>query len=375
MTDNTGIYIHTPFCREKCHYCSFYSVPSKEGDCRIKLYVERLFEEIEQWCSVRNIVKADTVYFGGGTPSLLGVREISRILDFIRKKFILSADCEITLEMNPDHLLEENIKNLVEAGVNRIVLGVQTLNSRMRNKIGRKGKLCTKKDLDLFFSFENIKKSVDIIGGLPSQTWAELSDDIETLSSYQPDHISFYLLTLEEGTPLFYNFKPHSEFDAIQYDLWHKSIGLLKSKGYEHYEMCSFALNGAYSRHNMKYWTFSSYAGFGPGAHSFFDNRRYYNENSLEQYFKKESIVKEDIRTASDAAVEFILTSFRLLMGFNPARFKDVTGHDLPGEIKKGIMQMVDEGLVEVKGSLYRISDKGLDVFDSVVYRITEPLL
>ncbi len=375
MTENTGIYIHTPFCREKCHYCSFYSVPSKEGDYRIKLYKERLLEEIEQWCSVRSTVKADTVYFGGGTPSLLGVREISHILDFIRKKFILSADCEITLEMNPDHLSEENIKILIEAGINRIVLGVQTLNSKMRNKIGRKGKLCTKKDLDLFFSFENIKKSVDIMGGLPSQTWAELSNDIEILSSYQPDHISLYILSLVEGTPLFYSYKPDNEFESIQYDLWHKSISLLESKGYEHYEICSFALNGAYSRHNMKYWTFSPYAGFGPGAHSFFDNRRYYNENSLEQYIKKEPIVKEDIRTSVDAAVEFILTSFRLLKGFDPVRFKDVTGHDLPEEIKNGIMQMIDKGLVETEGSLYRISAKGLDVFDSIVYRITEPLL
>lgn len=375
MTENTGIYIHTPFCREKCHYCSFYSVPAKSDDYRIKLYKERLLEEIEQWCSMRSVVKADTVYFGGGTPSLLGGSEISSILDFIRKKFLLSADCEITLEMNPDHLSEENIKVLTEAGVNRIVLGVQTLNSEMRNKIGRKGKLCTRRDLELFFSFENIKKSVDIIGGLPSQTWEELSDDIEILSSYKPDHISLYLLSLEQGTPLFYSFKPDNEFESMQLDLWHKSINLLKNKGYEHYEMCSFALNGAYSKHNMKYWTFQSYAGFGPGAHSFYNNKRYYNENSLEQYIKKVSIIKEDLRKSSDAAVEFILTSFRLLMGFNPARFKDVTGYDLPGEIKNGLMQMVDEGLVEIKGPLFKISAKGLDVFDSVVYRITEPLL
>lgn len=375
MTENTGIYIHTPFCREKCHYCSFYSVPAKSGDYRIELYKKRLFEEIEQWCSIRNVVKADTVYFGGGTPSLLGGSGISRILDFVRKKFVLSADCEITLEMNPDHLSEDNIKILTEAGVNRIVLGVQTLNSEMRNKIGRKGKLCTRKDLDLFFSYEGLKKSVDIIGGLPSQIWADLSSDIEILSSYKPDHISLYLLSLENGTPLFNSFKPDDEFESMQLDLWHKSISFLKNKGYEHYELSSFALDKAYSKHNMKYWTFHPYAGFGPGAHSFFDNKRYYNENSLEQYIKKGSIMKEDLRSSSDAAVEFILTSLRLLVGFNPARFKDVTGHDLPEEIKERLMQMVAEGFVEQDDSICRITGKGLDVFDSIVYRITEPLL
>lgn len=375
MTDNAGIYIHTPFCREKCHYCSFYSVPVNKDDYRIDLYKTRLLEEIEQWCSTRSVVKADTVYFGGGTPSILGGREIQRILDFIRKKFILSSDCEITIEMNPDHLSEDNLEILTEAGVNRIVLGVQTLNSEMRNRIGRKGKLCTGKDLDLFFSHKCFKKSVDIIGGLPSQTWADLSADIEIISSYKPDHISLYLLSLEKGTPLFYSFKQDDDFESMQLDLWHKSIRLLKNKGYEHYEISSFALNKAYSRHNMKYWTFHPYVGFGPGAHSFFDNRRFYNENSLEQYIKTGPFRKEDMRSSSDAAVEFIMTSLRNLSGFNPARFKEVTGHDLPGEIKKRIMQMADEGFIEIEGSLYRITERGLDVFDSIVYRITEPVL
>jgi oxygen-independent coproporphyrinogen-3 oxidase len=351
-------------------------VPVKPGDNLIPLYAERLIDEINSIVGSRELINADTLYFGGGTPSILGVDNITRIIGHVKKKFRLSDDSEITIEMNPDHLTKENLRSFAAAGINRIVLGVQTLSDEMRNKIGRKGKLCRQADLDLFFTCGDFKRSIDIIGGLPGQRWEDFSDDIEKIIFYRPDHISFYLLSLEKGTPLSKRFNPDDNFENLQLSLWEKGIELLKSKGYEHYEISSFALNRAYSRHNMKYWTFQPYIGFGPGAHSFFENRRYHNRSDLKMYLSgSESLLVEDIRTSSDAAVEFIMTSLRLLSGFRPARFREVTGYNLPEEIIENIVKLKSEGLIAGDGDLYRVTPEALSIFDTIVYRITEPLL
>ena len=228
----------------------------------------------------------------------------------------------------------------------------------------------------MFFGYGNFKRSIDIIGGLPGQNWEDLARDIETITLYRPDHISRYLLSLETGTPPLKRFKPDDNSEALQLSLWEQSIKLLKGKSYEHYEISNFALNGAYSRHNMKYWTFQPYLGFGPGAHSFFENRRFFNSPDLEKYLGgAETVRVEESGTFSGAAVEFVMTSLRLIKGFRPERFREVTGYNLPEEIMENLLKLKSEGLIESDGGLYRVSSEGLPLFDSIVYRITEPLL
>lgn len=377
VTDrNHGIYIHTPFCREKCDYCSFYSVPVKPGDRRIPLYVERLIAEVNNSADKTGIINADTLYFGGGTPSILGVDNIARIINHIKQRFLLSADCEITIEINPDHLTKDNLRGFAAAGVNRIVLGVQTMQVSLRKIIGRKGKLCSTADLDLFFSEGDFSRSIDIMGGLPGQTRHELLEDLEEVTSRRPDHISFYLLSVEEGTPLADRFNPDESFDERQLELWRDGIDFLKERGYIHYEISNFSLPGSESRHNMKYWSFQPYAGFGPGAHSFIEGKRFSNDMSSDEYISRTKFFyKHDDRSDKDVIVEYLMTSLRLLRGFKPEHFKGVTGVSIPGELEIRFKGLQSRGLLDFNNDYIRVTDKGLDVFDSIIYEVTEPFL
>jgi len=373
---NHGIYIHTPFCREKCDYCSFYSIAAKAYDRKIPLYVERLIDEVNSRAERGGILNADTLYFGGGTPSILGADNIARIIYHIKQRFRFSAGCEITMEMNPDHLTKENLRGFAAAGVNRIVLGLQTMQRSLRKTIGRKGKLCSAEDLDLFFSEGDFSRSVDIMGGLPGQSRQELLEDLREVTSHRPDHISFYLLSVEEGTPLAERFQPDESFDEGQLKLWRDGIDYLKERGYAHYEISNFSLPGSESRHNMKYWTFQPYIGFGPGAHSFIEGSRFSNDMSAEEYIKGNQFnYKYDDRSDNDVIVEYLMTSLRLLRGFKPEHFKGVTGISIPGELEIRFKGLQGRGLMELKNDYIRITDTGLDVFDSIIYEVTEPFL
>lgn len=377
MTDkNSGIYIHTPFCREKCDYCSFYSVPVKPGDKTINHFTGRVIDEINNRVKSTGLINADTLYFGGGTPSILGVENISRLTGHIKEKFRLSDDSEITIEMNPDHLTKENLRGFASAGINRIVLGVQTMHPGSGNIIGRKGKLCSAPNLDLFFSEGDFSRSIDIIGGLPGQTREELLADLAEVTSRRPDHISFYLLSVEDGTPLAERFTPDESFDEKQVSLWRHGIDFLKESGYEHYEISNFAFNRAYSRHNMKYWTFQLYTGFGPGAHSFTDEIRFSNIMSADEYLQSgEFRYKYDNRSEKDVIVEYLMTSLRILNGFKPEHFSEITGISIPHELRNRFMRLQDRGLLEYKDDCIKVTDNGLNVFDSIVYEVTEIFL
>jgi len=371
-----GIYIHTPFCREKCDYCSFYSVPLTPDDNLIPLYMERLIDEINSRVNKSEILNADTLYFGGGTPTILGDNNIARIIDHVKKKCRLSDDCEITIEMNPDHLAMDNLRSLADAGVNRIVLGLQTMQGRLRKIIGRKGKLCSAADLDFFFSEAGFSRSIDIIAGLPGQTWQELLVDLEAVSSRRPEHISLYLLSVEHDTPLSDRFKPDEFFEESQVQLWRNAIGYLKSAGYEHYEISSFSLPGRESRHNVKYWTFQPYSGFGPGAHSFAQGSRFSNDMSIDEYTSgKEFYYRYDKRSGSDIIVEYLLTSLRLLRGFKTDHFREITGISLPEELKARVNKMESRGLMKFNDESLRVTDEGIYFFDSIIYELTEPFL
>ncbi len=376
---NNGIYIHIPFCRNKCDYCSFYSIPLNDGDKNsdiVQSYIETLLSEIDFTTEQTGRVKADTIYFGGGTPSILNPSQVEKILNHLSKRFIISSDSEITIEMNPDDLLPEKLDGFTTAGVNRIVLGVQSLDNDMRSAIGRRGKTITDSQFDLFFSSRGYIRCIDFMAGLPGQNEIQLISDLEAIIPYKPEHISLYLLSVDEDTPLGLRFTPDEKFDNLQADLWSVAMDFLVKKGYNHYEISNYALPGFESRHNSKYWDFTPYFGFGSGAHSFVDGKRSSNKLNVRDYIKsKEFQYEVDTQTAENIVVEFLMTSLRRMKGFSAEEFTAVTSIALPETVVDKLNSLRLEGMIEFEGGRYRLSKKGLFFTDSIIYRITEDFL
>jgi len=369
---NNGIYIHIPFCRNKCDYCSFYSIAIND-DVVVESYVEKLLNEIDNISELRGKVSADTVYFGGGTPSILKPGQVEKILKRISERFILSTGSEITLEMNPDDLVADKLKGFTGAGVNRIVLGVQSLDPGMRSAIGRRGKVLTGSGFDLFFNHGDFIRCIDIMAGLPGQTEVQILDDLKIITSYRPEHISLYLLSVDEDTPLGARFYPDEKFDNLQADLWGIAMGFLNDKGYIHYEISNYALPGFESRHNSKYWDFTPYYGFGAGAHSYVDGRRYSNNMQAADYIKcREFLYEYDTQSPDSIIVEFLMTSLRRMKGFSGEEFAAVTGKLMPEVIAAKLDSLKDEGMIEIDNGRYYLSKSGLYLADSIIYRLAE---
>ncbi len=370
-----GIYIHIPFCRNKCDYCSFYSIPIQNSDI-VELYVYKLLQEIDYISGIHGRVDADTIYFGGGTPSILNPGQIAMILERIYRRFTIGSDPEITIEMNPDDLLPEKLHGFTSAGVNRITLGVQSLNTGMRTAIGRRGKYVSKEELDLFFSNGGYTRCIDIMAGLPEQNESQLVDDLVTLTSYKPEHISLYLLSVDDDTPLGARFHPDEAFDNLQADLWGKAMDFLSERGYIHYEISNYALPGFESRHNSKYWDFTPFFGLGSGAHSFAQGKRYSNRLQVADYIKSSEFLYEyDALTPNSTIVEFFMTTLRRMKGFSIEEFHLITGVPFPESVVSNLNSLIQEGMIEITNGRYHLSRKGLYYTDSIIYRLTEQFL
>ncbi len=363
-----------PFCRIKCDYCSFYSVPS---GCGIEdAFVDRLLAEIDSATSNSVIINADTLYFGGGTPSLLRPLQMERIIRHIEKRFVLDKNTEITVEMNPEDLGEQKLAAYSTAGVNRIVLGVQSMNGEMRKNIGRRGCNVTGSDLELFFNHGEFTHCIDIMAGLPGQTWPLLYEDLKVVTGFMPQHISLYLLSVDDGTPLYKRFIPEDGFEESQALLWEGAIDFLTGIGYIHYEISNYALPGFESRHNSKYWDFTPYYGFGPGAHSFVDGKRYSCNMPVEKYLTADDFIYQyDNPPRNGIKVEFIMTALRRMKGFGMDEFIKVTGAAPDKALLERLELLAGEGLLGYSDNKYHLTGKGLLVADAVIYRLTEHLL
>ncbi|HOD15324.1 MAG TPA: radical SAM family heme chaperone HemW [Spirochaetota bacterium] len=374
-----GIYIHIPFCRRKCDYCGFYSVPAGGGAVP-DAFIKKLHDEMRERLSTRVLPAADTVYFGGGTPSLLEPAQVDGMLRLLEGLVAIAPGAEVTMEMNPGDLSREKLEEYARAGVNRSVLGVQTLSPRLHGLIGRSADVCTVKELELFFGVPGFVHCVDLIAGIPSQTADELTRDVESIAGYRPKHISAYLLSIEKKTPLADRISSDAALESEQASCFELLSSLLKRHGYERYEISNYAIPGYESRHNMKYWRFEPYIGFGPGAHSFLDNERYINTMSVGEYVGAGRFMLEhDARTARSAAVEYLMTGLRLLQGISLRALEERLSFRLPGPVMERIGKAAGEGLVIIedgsRGRTIRISERGLILADRVIYNLVEPLL
>lgn len=307
MTKNA--YIHIPFCKSKCNYCSFVSYPKLELK---EKYIDALIREIKEEYNNENL---ETLYFGGGTPSNLGINDFKKILSL----FNFTNGAEITTEINPDGITEEYLKDLKSLGINRISIGTQSFDDEILKLIGRRHKGAQAK-LALLYAknagFQNI--SLDFIYGLPTQDIKGFENDLKKAVELSVQHISLYGLKIDEGCN-FYQNPPKSLPDLDeQADMYLKAIEILEAKGFEHYEISNFSLPKFNSKHNLNYWDNNSYYGFGCAASGYVNEIRYTNETNVEEYIKNPlKKISEHKLSKQEILEEAIFLGFRKMTGIN----------------------------------------------------------
>lgn len=369
-----GLYIHIPFCRTKCLYCDFCSFVSRNDDER-EAYVKALLCEIEARKTGEYLV--DTVYIGGGTPSLLADEQIGRILSCIKENFVVDENVEITLECNPmTHLSDgkEYFSALHELGVNRLSLGVQSAIDSELKLIGRRHSFAEAKKT---FSdaresgFDNI--SIDLMFGIPSQTLDSLKKSLSEFLLLGAEHISIYSLQLEEGTPL-YRMQEKYTFadDDTVADMYAEINATMKKAGYIHYEISNFAKEGKESRHNSKYWRLDEYLGLGLAAHSDFSGKRRENTSDMNKYLAGEWTENEMTIGASERKFEFIMLGLRTKMGISKAEFFTRFGTDFDEKYGKKIENLEKMGYFSQNGENISLSERGFEVSNAILEEILD---
>ena len=323
-----GLYLHIPFCRQKCVYCDFYSLPHREG--RMDEYMDALCMHLKQSALAAANHMVDTVYFGGGTPSYLGAARLIRLLDTIQSCFCVSVSAEITLEANPDSAADtKELSALRHTGFNRISLGMQSACDEELRRIGRVHTAAQITDAVAAIraaGFENL--SLDLIYGLPGQTMARWQENLTAATALAPEHLSCYGLKVEEGTPLFLQ-KDAAALpdDEAQADMYLYTVDYLTQQGYAQYEISNFAKPGRESRHNLKYWQLEEYMGFGPGAHSDFGGVRYAYARNLDAYVQGVHagalrFSEQETLSSEDRAREWLMLGLRTAAGLDPTAFE-----------------------------------------------------
>jgi len=375
----SGIYIHIPFCERKCIYCDFYSV---ENLNLIDRFTESLLKEIEIFSIEADFFNDsifDTIYFGGGTPSLLEPAQIEKILNKLSQSFKISSNPEITLETNPGTVDKRKLLEFKNLGVNRISFGVQSFFDDDLKFLGRihTGEDAFKCVNDSFeVGFENV--SIDLIFGLPGQTVEKWLENLKFAVSLNVPHISAYNLIVERGTPLHELFslgKVEIPEDEIQAQLYERTIDFLENAGYVHYEVSNYAFEGFECRHNLKYWQYENYIGFGPSAHSFWINKRWWNFANLNKYINaldlgKIPVANFEILDEEKMIEEFIYLCLRS-KGINVARFKGKFGFEfVDGDIKDEIEELERAGYINIEDDFIKLTPKGFLLCDEIVLRL-----
>jgi oxygen-independent coproporphyrinogen-3 oxidase len=324
-----GIYVHVPFCRSKCAYCDFYSLPN--ADDRMDGYEKAVIAHLDETAPQASHHEVDSIYFGGGTPTVLGGKRLREILGAIQKKYSVTKDAEITFEANPDSACDwKELRTLRKAGFNRISLGMQSACDEELREIGRIhtfGQVKAAVEAARKAKFGNL--SLDLIYGLPHQTLDRWKANLEAAVGLAPQHLSCYGLKVEEGTPLFAR-KDAAGLpdDEAQAEMYLYTVDCLRHFGYFQYEISNFARNGFASRHNLKYWTLGEYAGFGPGAHSDFGGVRYSYARDLDTYVRGVlegvPMLSENERIPQlDRDTEYLMLGLRTVRGLQPREFEN----------------------------------------------------
>ena len=364
----TGIYIHIPFCASKCPYCDFYSFKADES--KKDSYLKAVLFCLEKW-SEKISDGIDTVYFGGGTPSVFGSERISQIMSFIKENFQLVPDAEITAECNPSSVSAEFFKGIRQSGVNRISMGMQSAVTKERISLGRLSDSLQVRDAVMTAreqGFDNI--SLDIMLGVPYQTTETLDESIDFLLNLDIPHISAYMLKIEEGTPFdkMAESLPLADEDIVAEMYLHTSKRLSEA-GYKHYEISNFAKDGKESRHNNRYWKGEDYIGIGPSAHSFFCGKRFYYERDFDKFIEGAEPVDDGLGGDRE---EYIMLRLRLSEGLDFKEYSEKFGEKVPDE-KINLMKKYEKaGLVFINDKGMRLTPEGFLVSNALIGEMME---
>ena len=365
------LYIHIPFCLKKCTYCDFYSV--SDSKFIIGPYMTALCKELEM--RKEYTAKLGGIYIGGGTPSILKEKDIATIMDKIRSTCRISAAAEITSEANPGTLTESGIKGMLNAGINRISIGVQSLSDKELSLLGRMhdaAEAIAAVTTARKGGFGNI--SLDLIYGIPGQDLISWKRTLEKIVSLHPEHISAYELTPEKNTVLYEQLEKgrlHLPDEDEVAEMYFTAIDILTEAGYKHYEISNFALPNLQCRHNLNYWDRGEYLGIGAGAHSFLNGRRISNICDVRQYIHDVElgalpIAEETLLTRREEIEETLFLGLRKTDGFDieliPA---DITEH-----LKEALDDLSQQGLLDLSGGHIKLTRKGLIICNSVIVRL-----
>lgn len=370
-----GLYIHIPFCRSKCAYCDFYSLAGAEE--RMDDYCRALERHLAEVAPQAECHKADTVYFGGGTPSYLGAERLCRLLGSIRKLYKVDKHAEITLEANPDSATDrKTLKRLRKAGFNRLSLGVQSMDDALLQTIGR---IHTRQQVQEAVAaarkagFKNL--SLDLIYGLPGQTMEGWEKTLSDAVGLHPEHLSCYGLKVEEGTPLWQQRQQLTlPDDDAQADMYLYTVAALEEAGYRQYEISNFAKPGRESRHNLKYWNMEEYAGFGPGAHSDFGGVRYGYVRDLDGYIAGRLVLSESEGESTLARdYEYVMLSLRTAAGIDRRTFENRYCQRFE-PMEELFLQYEGAGLAVRTEGGWRLTPKGFLVSNSIIAALQEAL-
>jgi oxygen-independent coproporphyrinogen-3 oxidase len=370
---NAGIYIHIPFCRSRCSYCDFATGMYESN--LAERYVNALIREIRAWAEVERPLAADTIYFGGGTPSLLTPTQIAQLLEGVRDRFDVLEGAEVTIELNPGDggtsasAKQETLREFRRLGINRVSFGAQTFDDRELLQLGR-----THDSADIASTFQQLRDAgfeninFDLIAGLPGQTMTGWQRNLALALKLRPEHLSLYLLDVHEGTPLADQIKrgmrPEPD-DDLSAEMYRIMIDEVAAAGYEHYEISNFCLPGFASRHNTKYWTGDAYYGFGCSAHSYDgEMRRWGNERDAAVYANlieanKSPVVERTKLSEEDARSESVFLGLRLMRGLDLEKHRSRFGFDLRDRYESDLNRLQEAGLIEIDQTLLRLTTRG----------------
>ncbi len=363
-----GIYIHIPFCAAKCNYCDFNSRVAPDS---LKAeYIDALCKEIDAFAEGEDIV--DTIYFGGGTPTILEPEQLIRVLDTLRRRFSVDENCEITTECNPATMGYDGFAALNGAGFNRVSIGVQSADDEQLKALGRihnfgDAKKCVADAKRA--GFENV--SLDLMFGIPNQDLKSWGKTLSSVIELKPEHISCYALKIEDGTP-FASMKLDIADDEQSREMYEKCVGFLRERGYSRYEISNFARSGFESQHNCKYWKCEDFVGFGAGAYSCYMGERYSNIYDVKKYvecvLRGESPIYERITlTKSDMMSEFVFLGLRMEKGISAEEFAERFSVDIFDVFKEQIEKNIKRGTIIQSGNRLKIPPDFIYVSNAIL--------
>ena len=359
-----GIYIHVPYCQQKCLYCGFYSQEGQLTDDREKRYLQEMKEDIACYGREYGGYTVDTIFIGGGTPSVLKTDTVESILRELEKNFNFNEDMEISIETNPGTVDMEKLRRYRSMGINRLSMGCQSFDDEILKRLGR---IHRTEDIKESFmaarqvGFDNI--NLDLMFAVPGHNMEIWEDSLRETMELQPEHISFYSLQIEEGTP-FYEMYRRGQLpqisDELDRKMYHRAIQVFKDHGYEHYEISNCAKPGRQCRHNMKYWNMDPYIGIGPSASSYIEGARF-TEGPYPEFHEN---------TDFDNGSEFMFTGLRKSRGIRFDDFKEVVGcswKEMFADREEELKPFIQGGQLQVTSEGMRLTESGIDISNKIM--------